>query len=203
MFLLLYVLYASVPTEGTGEIGRFHSRGENLCKFIGKMKAFTQEKSSTPTGLVWNTNMAAVSLFWNIACEQAFGRAGNYNVGRGKSPFPSLSLLFFSLNREPVHRLFGTPIWPPWRPVKTLYRVVSILGDPEADRGGEGKSKRAGKYGATKSKGRREEPLGTMSYQTGSKLSRSFWLLIWCQKTFVFFCPIRGQNGGDSLELVW
>ena len=25
----------------------------------------------------------------------------------------------------------------------------------------------------------------------------------WCQKTFVFFCPIRGQNGGDRLELVW
>ena len=26
---------------------------------------------------------------------------------------------------------------------------------------------------------------------------------IWCQKTFVFFCPIRRQNGGDLLELVW
>ena len=25
----------------------------------------------------------------------------------------------------------------------------------------------------------------------------------WCQKTFVFFCPIRRQNGGDRLELVW
>ena len=24
----------------------------------------------------------------------------------------------------------------------------------------------------------------------------------WCQKTFVFFCPIRSQNGGDRLELV-
>ena len=24
-----------------------------------------------------------------------------------------------------------------------------------------------------------------------------------CQKTFVFFCPIRRQNGGDRLELVW
>ena len=24
----------------------------------------------------------------------------------------------------------------------------------------------------------------------------------WCQKTFVFFCPIRRQNGGDRLELV-
>ena len=24
----------------------------------------------------------------------------------------------------------------------------------------------------------------------------------WCQKTFVFFCPIKRQNGGDRLELV-
>ena len=24
----------------------------------------------------------------------------------------------------------------------------------------------------------------------------------WCQKTFVFFCPNRRQNGGDRLELV-
>ena len=38
-----------------------------------------------------------------------------------------------------------------------------ILGDPGTDSGGEGKSKRAGKYGAKKSKERRKEPLGTMS----------------------------------------
>ena len=40
-------------------------------------KAFTYEKSSTPTGLVWGTDMAAVSLFWNTnmvpvtSCENA------------------------------------------------------------------------------------------------------------------------------------
>ena len=28
-------------------------------------KVFTEEKSLTPTGLVWYTNMAAVGLFWN------------------------------------------------------------------------------------------------------------------------------------------
>ena len=43
--------------------------------------------------------------------------------------------------------------------------------------GAEGKSKRAGQYGTQKSKERREEPLGTMSYQTSSKRSPSFWLL--------------------------
>ena len=48
-----------------------------------------------------------------------------------------------------------------------------ILGDPGADSGDEGKSKRAKKYGTKKSKERQEEPLGTMSYQTSSK---RFWL---------------------------
>ena len=47
-----------------------------------------------------------------------------------------------------------------------------ILGDPGADSGGEGKSKRAEKYGTKKSKERREEPLGTMSYQTSSNCRR-------------------------------
>ena len=41
-----------------------------------------------------------------------------------------------------------------------------ILGDTGADSGGEGKSKRAEKYGLKKSKERREEPLGTMSYRS-------------------------------------
>ena len=45
---------------------------------------------------------------------------------------------------------------------------LTILGDPGADKGGEGKSKRAEKYGTKESKERREEPLGTMSYQTSS-----------------------------------
>ena len=39
-----------------------------------------------------------------------------------------------------------------------------ILGDPGADSGGEGKPKRVEKYRTKKSKERREEPLGTMSY---------------------------------------
>ena len=41
VFLLLYLFYDSVPTEGTGEIERFHSRGQHLCTFIGKKEAFT------------------------------------------------------------------------------------------------------------------------------------------------------------------
>ena len=55
----------------------------------------------------------------------------------------------------------------------------NILGDPGADSGDEGKSKRAEKYGTKKSKERREEPLGTMSYQTSSNGRRrsGFWLV--------------------------
>ena len=66
-----------------------------------------------------------------------------------------------------------------------------ILGDPGGDSGDEGKSKRAEKYGTKKSKERREEPLGTMSYQTSSKRSPPFWLLIGARKTqFSIFCSI-------------
>ena len=57
-----------------------------------------------------------------------------------------------------------------------------ILGDPGAESGDEGKSKRAEKYGTKKSKERREEPLGTMYYQTSSKRSPPFWLLIGARK---------------------
>ena len=74
---------------------------------------------------------------------------------------------------------------------------IHILGDPGADSGGEGKSKRAGKYGTKKSKERREEPLGTMSQQTSSKRSPD-----WAEKHKSFVAPIRSQNGGDRLELV-
>ena len=65
------------------------------------------------------------------------------------------------------------------------FRPSAILGDPGADSGDEGKSKRAEKYGAKKSKERREEPLGTMSYETSSKRSPPSWLLIGARKTQV------------------
>ena len=44
----------------------FHSRGQHLCKFIGtKEIVYIRKDFSTPIGLVWYTNMAAISLFWN------------------------------------------------------------------------------------------------------------------------------------------
>ena len=67
-----------------------------------------------------------------------------------------------------------------------LLLLGRMLGDPGADSGGAGKSKRVGKYGTKKSKERREEPLGTISYQTSSKRSPPVWLLIGARK-LVFF----------------
>ena len=46
-----------------------------------------------------------------------------------------------------------------------------------------------------------EVPLGTISYQTSFKRSWPFWLLIWCQKTFVLFCPIREQQTLQSFRV--
>ena len=77
--------------------------------------------------------------------------------------------------------------------------VRTILGDPGADSGDEGKSKRAGKCGAKKSKERREEPLGTMSYQTSSKRSPPFCLLIGARKTQVFW----HQSEDRTAATVW
>ena len=78
-------------------------------------------------------------------------------------------------------------------------RFPRIFGDPGADSGGERKSKRAGKYGTKKSRERREEPLGTMSYQTSSKLSPSFWLLIGARKLLCF----SAQSEGRTATTVW
>ena len=77
--------------------------------------------------------------------------------------------------------------------------LALILGDPGADSGGEGKSKQAEKYGTKKSKERPEEPLGTMSYQTSSKRSPPFWLLIGARKKHVFW----HQSEARTAATVW
>ena len=62
-----------------------------------------------------------------------------------------------------------------------------------------------------KSKERPEEPLGTMPYQTSSKRSPSFWLMIGARKTQVFLggyqgvlweceCSESAPRSGDSVR---
>ena len=65
-------------------------------------------------------------------------------------------------------------------------RFPRILGDPGADSGGERKSNRAGKNGTKKSIERREEPLGTMSYQTSSNCRRRSGFLLVLENFCVF-----------------
>ena len=100
-----------------------------------------------------------------------------------------------------------------------------ILGDLGADSGGEGKSKRAGKYkkklkkyiyiapilfSAKRLNLWNEEKKRTARRAPGDNvLPHQFQTVAvvvasdWCQKTFVFLCPVRRQNGGDRLKLVW
>ena len=78
-------------------------------------------------------------------------------------------------------------------------RGTDILGDPGADSGDKGKSKRSEKCGVKKGKERREEPLGTISYQTSSKRSLPFWLLIGARK-LVFFWH---QSEARTAATVW
>ena len=80
-----------------------------------------------------------------------------------------------------------------------VFCFLGILGDPGADSGGEGESKRARKYATKKRKGRREEPLGTMSYQTSSRRSPPFWLLIGARKRLSF----SAQSKGRTAATVW
>ena len=50
-------------TEGDSiAIQRCQSRGQHLCRFFGAKESVYKGKSSTPTGLVWKTNVAAILL---------------------------------------------------------------------------------------------------------------------------------------------
>ena len=63
----------------------------------------------------------------------------------------------------------------------------------------ESLNRRKNIYGTKKSKERREEPLGTMSYETSSKRSPPFWLLIGARK-LVFFWH---QSEARTAATVW
>ena len=99
----------------------------------------------------------------------------------------TIKLLNFDLIYKGVPRFCGTNLSKFKMSNMSSY---SILGDPGADKGArESLNGRKNMYGMKKSKERREEPLGTMSYQTSSKRSPPFWLLIGARKTQVFKFP--------------
>ena len=57
--------------------------GPHLCESVGTKESVYVRKGLTPLGLVWNTNMAAVSLIWNTnmaalsSCVNAIERVYN------------------------------------------------------------------------------------------------------------------------------
>ena len=48
-----------------GEVALHEDTNTAGQDILRQKKVFTQEKSSTPTVLAWDANMAAVSLFWD------------------------------------------------------------------------------------------------------------------------------------------
>ena len=95
-------------------------------------------------------------------------------------------------------RRAGTGWREPWE--RGRGKAPSILGDPGADSGCEGKSKRAEKYVTKKkSKERRVESLGTMSYQTSSKRSLPSWLLIGARRLLCY----SAQSEARTAATVW
>ena len=80
-------------------------------------------------------------------------------------------------------------------------RCLTILGDPGADRGGKGKSKRAKENGDEERDSRARRAPGDKflpdQFQTAEVILNSDW----CQKFFVFFCPIRGQQAVKSFRV--
>ena len=66
-------------------------------------------------------------------------------------------------------------------------KSVFILGDPGADSGGEGKSKRAEKYGSKKSKEKARRAPGDNVLPDQFSTVTAVLASDWCQKTFVFF----------------
>ena len=81
------------------------------------------------------------------------------------------------------------------------FLVAHILGDPGADRGEKGKSKQAKENGEEEKHSRARRAPGDKflpdQFQTVGIILNSDW----CQKFFVFFCPIRGQQAVKSFRV--
>ena len=100
-------------------------------------------------------------------------------------------LFYFSLMNAPFNY---------FEQIITFYKGKIILGDPGADSVNVRlKSKRVGKNGAKKSNEWGGERVGTIFYQTSSKRSRPFWLLIGARNFCVFLPNQRAADLGILL----
>ena len=146
------------------------------------------QKGHQLTSVIWLYHRLNCTTYW-VDLFFDWSHAQFHNEGHMTS-----SLLIFVFGRKQIGLTyisfwklsnFGENCRFKW--IFIMSSGACILGDPGADSGDEEKSKRAEKYGTKKSKERREEPLGTMSYQTSSKRLPPFWLLIGARKLVVRF----------------
>ena len=97
-----------------------------MQQFIGTRETFTQEKSSSPTGLIWNTNMTAIPLFWdtNMAAVSLFRNTNmaavslfrNTNMAEVTSSENALYTLYCKVFRQrekfTLRRISNQCLWP-------------------------------------------------------------------------------------------
>ena len=79
--------------------------------------------------------------------------------------------------------------------------LLAILGDPGAEPGGKGKSKRAKENGDEEKHSRARRAPGDKFLPDQSQTAEVILNSDWCQKFFVFFCPIRGQQAVKSFRV--
>ena len=129
-------------------------------------------------------------LAWVSKLLRGWGSLGGSEKNRG-TVITSLQLVFRSCDRN----------FMPF----SIHKLRNSAGDASSKTQGqivgtrESLNGRKNRYGTEKSKQRREEPLGTMSYQTSSKRSLPFWLLIGARK-LVFFWH---QSEDRTAATVW
>ena len=62
----VYIIPGNLSRHSCITIKRIHSRGQHLCNFMATKEICAQEKSPSPSGFVWNNNLAAISLFLSL-----------------------------------------------------------------------------------------------------------------------------------------
>ena len=62
---LLKTTAGNNPSRQVSKGELFYSRGEQLKNLLEQRNSSTQKNSSIQTGLAWETNIAAVILFWD------------------------------------------------------------------------------------------------------------------------------------------
>ena len=80
-------------------------------------------------------------------------------------------------------------------------KLETILGDPGADRGGKGKSKWATENGHEEKHSRARRAPGDKFLPDQFQIAGVILNSDWCQKFFVFFCPIRSQQAVKSFRV--